>query len=82
MPNDPITARNKRLNLVKNIVQKNRRVHRSAIYSALLSSYGVSRKTIDGYIEDLIYMGLVELNDDHLVWKGPEKEKQEVSETS
>jgi hypothetical protein len=68
MPRDPISERKKRIELLKSIVRKAGKIHVHQVYSALLSTYGVSRRTIDDYIDECIYMGLMIRNNDHLVW--------------
>ncbi len=73
MPRDPFSERRKRLELLKSIVRKAGKIHVYEVYSALLTTCGVSKRTIDAYIQECIYMGLMEWNDDHLIWKGGKK---------
>ncbi len=73
MPKDPLSERKKRLELLKSIVRKAGKIHIYEVYATLLTTYGISKRTIDAYIQECIYMGLMEWNDDHLIWKGQQK---------
>lgn len=69
----PLQNRERRLETLKRFVMNKKETHINEIYSMGLSTWGITRKKIEEYVDDLVYMGFAKRNNDHVIYTEKER---------
>jgi len=83
----PRSVRANCMETIKGLVKRLKKVKYQDLCRYIMRQYSITRSTFQRYIKDLIDIGLISINDDHLIWveeeidfESPEKKGGEREE--
>lgn len=79
----PLEERRKRVELLHKILKVQKKLSLPETYTLGLSTWhgAVTRRKIDEYIQDLVYMGVAERQSDHILLIGRQDEEEEETQS-
>jgi len=64
----PRSVRANCMETIKGLVKRLKKVKYQDLCKYVMRQYSITRSTFQRYIKDLIDIGLIAMNDDHLIW--------------